>query len=255
MSEAADSASIYAAANWPVTPNCVEFQSAEIHVWLADLNSVSNHLDYLKSCLDTRELARMERYSVERSKRRFVSSRSILKVLLGLYCNISPQDIQLGYGPLGKPYLKQNRALQFNSTDSGDIALYVFSDSCELGVDLELAIRPVRHDLIAPRKFTQEEYQQYANCAKSQQRQFFLSMWTRKEAYGKALGVGIRYPLNSIDLSSQSVDQRTSVKDERGRTWEIIPVTSVPQIIACLVTEDCGYQPRFFRFSASCLMS
>ena len=255
MSEVTNSARIYATANWPETRNRVEFQPAEIHVWLADLNSVSTHLGYLKSCLDRRELARMERYSVERSKRRFVSSRSILKVLLGLYCQSSPQDIRLDYGPLGKPYLKQNRALQFNTTDSQDVALYVFSNWCELGVDLELATRQVRHELIAPRKFTQEEYQQYTSCTKSRQRKFFLSLWTRKESYGKALGVGIRYPLNSVNLSSQGIDQRTSVKDKQGRTWEIIQITSVPQVIASVVTEGCGYQPRFFRFSANCLRS
>lgn len=251
----ADSARIYAAVNWPETQNRVEFQSAEFHVWLADLNSVTDHLGYLKSCLDERELARLERYSVERSKRRFVASRSILKVLLGLYCQSNPQDIRLDYGPLGKPCLKQNRDLQFNTTDSGDIALFVFSNCCELGVDLELATRQVRHELIAPRKFTPEEYQQYASCPKSQQRNFFLSLWTRKESYGKALGVGIRYPLNSVNLSGQSMKQRTSVKDDRGRIWEIVPITSVPQLIVCVVTEGCGYQPRFFRFSANGLKS
>lgn len=249
MTVPASSVDIYGELSWPELRDCPQLQAKEFHLWYASLSVSAKRLQFHESCLDNREKARLERYSTKRSKQRFIAARGILRELLGMYIDCAPSSVKFNYGPLGKPYLhpQHNLRIHFNSSDSGDSALFAFSKSGELGVDLELASRPVRHEVIAPRKLTRYEYKKYQSCPHDRRRKFFLALWTRKEAYGKAKGIGIRYRLNSVNLLKEKLQERVSVEDENGVVWEIVQITT-GEIIACVVTEGKGFASKVYRF-------
>jgi 4'-phosphopantetheinyl transferase len=70
-----------------------------------------------------------------------------------------------------------------------------------VGVDIE-AIRPVREaDAIAIQFFSPLEHAGYAALAPRDRLLGFFRVWTRKEAYVKALGVGFSMALERFDLS------------------------------------------------------
>ncbi len=219
-------------------------------MWSASLDVDSERFCYYQSCMDPIEQARILRYRPERSRVRFICARGILKQLLGMYTGLSPQEIRFDYGALGKPHLNADLGIpiQFNATDTRNEALYAFCYGAELGVDIELASRTVKHDQLARKKLAHEEYNFYESLSEELRQNFILSLWTRKEAYGKARGVGIRYPLNEANLLGTEGLNDAVVTDQHGITWEIVQLSPKDDFTACVVTEGEGWQFRCFRF-------
>lgn len=89
--------------------------------------------------------------------------------------------------PLGKPYLPDYPHLHFNWSHSGQLTLCVLSDR-PVGVDIEV-MRPRGASL--PRyALTPEEYARYQ--ALGGDWPAFYTLWTRKEAWCKYTGEGLR---------------------------------------------------------------
>ncbi len=86
-----------------------------------------------------------------------------------------------GYGPHGKPFLKEGP--HFNLSHTKGLVVCAISQQ-PVGVDVELRDRRVRPGLLQ-RYFTPEE-QAYATTP-----QRFLELWTRKEAFLKRSGEGL----------------------------------------------------------------
>ena len=234
---------------WPQLDGIPQLLPREIHIWSASLDISRERSEYYERCLDSREIRRASRYSIELSRKRFICARGILKEMLGKYTGIDPALISFRLGPLGKPYLPAEIStdLQFNSTDTKDEALFAVCRSAEVGIDIELESRIVRHQEISLRKFSQQELEQYHDCPKSRRKQFFLKIWTRKEAYGKAKGVGIRYRLNSVNLVDDAGSDRLAVQDDDGTIWEIIQFSPASGVTACAVVEGTGWRFRCIR--------
>lgn len=237
---------------WPQSSNPPPLSPGEVHLWSASLAANDQQFHFYESCMDEREKARADRYLMEVSRTRFISARAILKQLLAKYTGEDPTAICFRFGPLGKPYLPttSSPALQFNSTDTQEEALFAFCRGAEIGVDIEYKTRKVRHDLIAIRKFTNQEKQLYLACPQSQRKNYFLSVWTRKEAYGKALGVGIKYRLNEVNLVAAEISERVVVTDADDVLWDVVQVQPAEDLIACVVTQGTGWRFRCFRLAS-----
>lgn len=237
---------------WRLSGNPPPLSPGEVHLWLATLPSSNHKFFEFERLMSSRELARADQFAFELSRTRFICARALLKQLLGLYTGSDPAKIQFQLGPQGKPYLPSAHqpALHFNSTDTGDQALFAFCLDAEVGVDIEYKTRQVNHSIIAKRKFTASELNQYFACPPLERRQFFLSIWTRKEAYGKAIGVGIRYRLSDMNLVDPNGSNRFSVQDATGVEWEVAQTEPDTDLIACVVTEGSGWRFRCHRFAA-----
>ena len=238
---------------WPRPADFPILRSGQIHIWSASIDVEDERYRYFEGCLTHRELKRADRYVHELTRRRFVCARGLLKEILGKYTGVDPSGIAFDLGRLGKPYLPQEIStdLQFNSTDTSGEALFAVCRSAEIGIDIEFTDRKVRHQIIAPRKFTDAEQAHYCNLPETQQKEFFLKVWTRKEAYGKAKGVGIKYRLNSVNLVDESDSDRLSVIDSKGTTWEVIQISPATDITAAVVVEGTGWQIESFRLEGS----
>ncbi len=184
-----------------------------------------------------------------------MAGRGIARELLGLYCGEHPAAIRFRFGRYGKPYLSDavnGGGLYFNYTDSEGRALYAFADGCELGIDLEHLARAIRYRRIAARKFTESESAALLELPDSAGRRAFLGCWTRKEAYGKARGVGICYPLDSVDLCSDLVSPEMTIRDagpsDAERLWNLRQFNPDEQFVAAIVYAGASRQLRYFRY-------
>lgn len=154
----------------------------------------------LESCLSDAERERAARFRFERDRRRFVVARARLREELAMRLGVRPEAVEFAYGDNGKPRLA-NHELQFSVSHCDDVALFAFSQTAQVGVDVE-AIRPVREaDAIAVQFFSPLEHAGYAALAPRDRLLGFFRVWTRKEAYVKALGVGFSMALERFDLS------------------------------------------------------
>ena len=113
---------------------------------------------------------------------------------LGSYLGAEPSEITFDYNKYRKPDIKPKynpRNIKFNVSHSANLAIYAISQNREIGVDLEY-IREVRTaDKIIKRFFTKQETDFYHSQPEGKKNLAFFTLWTRKEAYSKARGMGI----------------------------------------------------------------
>lgn len=150
----------------------------------------------LAGVLTEPERQRAARFVFDGDRRRFIAARARLRQLLGERLGVAPASVELVYGAHGKPALarRQARDLRFNVSHSGDVAVYAFAEGAEIGTDVEAVRELDDADALAARCFSPGEYQAY------RARGFFYC-WTRKEAYLKALGLGLQQDLQGVDTS------------------------------------------------------
>lgn len=138
------------------------------------------------------------------------------------------------FGRYGKPALKkQNNSLHFNFSDTCGYGLFAFSLGAEVGVDLESAARRGRFQQIIDRRFSPEEQA----IIDGQDAEQFLACWTRKEAYGKAMGVGLNYPLDEHVLCDSLAHAVSISSDEKWCLQQLAIEYESQKFIACLASE------------------
>jgi len=114
---------------------------------------------------------------------------------------MEPQRIAFSYGPAGKPYIPAFPGLQFNLSNCGELAVVAATSFDEVGIDIE-RLRPINDmDQIARHFFAPAEYMKLMELHPSFRTKAFFDCWTRKEAYVKAVGIGLGLPLDSFEVS------------------------------------------------------
>ena len=120
----------------------------------------------------------------------------LLNSVLAENCPEVPLPPEIGFQKDGKPFLAGFDNVHFNLSHSGTYAVCAF-DSDPVGIDIE-RIKPVKAG-IAERFFSSEEQQFLDACSVDKAKAFF-TVWTRKEAFLKAVGKGLRMDLRSFSV-------------------------------------------------------
>jgi 4'-phosphopantetheinyl transferase len=182
----------------------LEVQPGTIQVWSIQLDPTPERVEQLGRFLAADEWQRANRFRFEKHRRQYVVGRGALRALLAAYLGIRPQDVQFSYGPRGKPFLApplDAAGLQFNLSNSDELALAGFVRGREIGVDLEYR-RPMPDcEQIAERFFSASERETLRAIPPPRKEEAFFNCWTRKEAYLKAVGEGLAAPLDSFDVT------------------------------------------------------
>lgn len=100
-------------------------------------------------------------------------------------------------GEYGKPYLAEYPHIKFNLSHADGIAACIVSDR-ECGIDCEM-VRKYRPNVMK-RAFSEREAELVESSGQSERDLLFFRLWTLKEAYVKALGTGISYPMNTAEF-------------------------------------------------------
>jgi 4'-phosphopantetheinyl transferase len=174
-----------------------------VHVWRADLTTVPGDLIGL---LCVEERARADRFLSDGARQRWMSSRGVLRALLGGYTGTDPGALRFTVGPHGKPALLNGDARStsapasgsadparpaFNLSHSGAIALYAFTATGSVGVDVELTRGPIEEVALAGRALGHAEARRLEGVDPATRRREFLRAWVRHEAVLKCRGTGI----------------------------------------------------------------
>lgn len=121
----------------------------------------------------------------------------------------------------GKPYLVDYPQIHFNLSHSKNMTIAVFADT-ETGCDIEY-IGPLKLH-IAKRYFCPAEYEYIMRQPEEKQRETFYRLWTLKESFMKATGLGMKLPLNQFEFFlGEEVRIRQSVDDARYCFTEFAP--------------------------------
>lgn len=216
----------------------------EIHVWRASLDLPVAEKRNLNDILSSDELERAGRFRFERDQNRFVMARAILRRLLGRYLEKDPRELRFMYTSHGKPYLENDAGhdtLCFNLSHSGAMVIYAFARKRNIGIDMEEVRHDVMIDPVMQRFFTQEECSMLDSLHESKRIESFFTYWTRKEAFIKATGEGVSFPIEQCDVSGvhEGVLSRIILPKgmSTGEHWHVLDLFPGPGYVAAIAAE------------------
>lgn len=183
----------------------------EAHIWTVIPESVRAPGDIarLRATLSREELRRIHRLQDAGDAHCYLVSHAMLRQVLSRYGPIAPHQWRFRYGPHGRPELAGPAAtpLRFNLTHTTGLAACIVSAHHDCGIDAEQIRERHRPLRVARRMFSEREYAQLESLTGRDFLEYFYSRWTLREAYVKAVGVGISFPTRTLDFS---IDARGS---------------------------------------------
>jgi 4'-phosphopantetheinyl transferase len=105
--------------------------------------------------------------------------------------------------------------LCFNLSHSKNLVLYAFSSDREVGVDLEYIDPACDTQQLVQEFFSPFEKAEWETLPPDQRLEAFFTGWTRKEAYLKALGDGLTFPLDQFSVSMNPSQPATLMQAQR----------------------------------------
>jgi 4'-phosphopantetheinyl transferase len=219
----------------------------EVHVYDVGLELDAIDVEKLAKVLDERELATAARFATVSLRRKYVASHARLRSVLSRYLNLAPTEVRFLHGEQGKPWLDpcHRSNVRFNLSHSGEKGLVAITTNREVGIDVEL-IRPLEDwREIAERFFSQRETVRLSSLPPHLVERAFFATWSRKEAYVKALGLGLALDLGAFEVE---VDPRNEARlewtldDLEGPTkWSLRDIHVGPEYHAAIAIEgqDC----------------
>lgn len=207
----------------------------ETHLWQLHIPRGQPYRDLWFAWLSDDEQARAARFLRDEDRDRFVLSRGGLRYLLSGYLKDEPDAFTFSYNPYGKPALDQSLLdLYFNLAHSGEWIVYGFSRCQWIGVDVEERVERTYLDSLIQRCLTVEE-QSTLGCERSSRLLDFLKYWTTKEAHLKALGLGLSYPMDEVQVELQptpTLKRPGMVENQTIQDWTVEMWFPSPNAIA-----------------------
>ena len=185
----------------------------EIHLWCSTLNP--QPIDSLTRILSEDELARARLIQSKPGKGSFVSGRGILRLVLSRYLGVTPEEISFGYGSQGKPFLvkpSEQSGIEFSLSHSKNTMILGITLDQAIGVDAEYSTHLPDAQALARRFFSDEENRLIQSLAGNARDEAFFRIWTGKEAFLKAKGLGLTQRLSEIDIPSQRIELNRFVR-------------------------------------------
>jgi len=240
---------------WSVPPKELGLESDEVHVWRASLNASTTCVKYFNSKLSVDELKRAEKFHFRRDRNRFIVARGRLRFILGSYLGIDPGQLIFRYSDYGKPIIAHehgSNSLRFSVSHSHKLSLYAVTMGRELGIDLE-RIHPELADLnIAEQYFSPQEFAMLHALPNHLQTEAFFRFWTSKEAYIKAIGEGLAFPLHEIEVevrpSEPTVPLRIKGDSLEASRWLLREIDIGAKYIAALAIKAHGWKLKCWQW-------
>jgi 4'-phosphopantetheinyl transferase len=179
-------------------------ETGQCHVWSASLTADAAEFRRMLNTLSPREHQRAEGFHFEKDRNAYIQCRGILRRLLARYLQVGPDELCFSTSGHGKPYLtgpSNHFDLRFNLSHSNGRALFAFTRSHEVGVDIEYLQRLIDWKPVAELMFSPRENAELAALSPENRLPGFFHGWTRKEAVLKATGEGIALGMNQIEVS------------------------------------------------------
>jgi 4'-phosphopantetheinyl transferase len=237
-------------------------ENSALQLWFAYPGDLAEP-EVEESCLailDEAERARAARLQPVRRRRQFLATHALTRVALSHGRALPPQSWRFSRNEYGKPSPIPECGLRFSQSDSVEMAtcLVALPDpiggaAVEVGVDLESFARAEEIVPLAPRVFSKAERAQLDALPAADRADRALTLWTLKEAYIKARGMGLTLPLQEIsflfeDAETFRFEVDSSVDEDLGR-WQFCRINHAGHRIALAVEAAAAGDPEIFEAS------
>lgn len=208
--------------------------SRRIDLWCTYIGEIGEDSLFARydALLTAEERARQARFRFVRDQRRYLVTRALVRTVLSRYAEVRPEDWTFSAGPHGRPAIAAPRTvpvLEFNISHSADLVMLGVTSDRALGVDTEsITARAADIDGL-DRYFAPEESAALLSLPPPERRRRFFELWTLKESYIKARGMGLAIALDSFrfELTGErglALRMRPELGDSprRWRLWQFL---------------------------------
>jgi 4'-phosphopantetheinyl transferase len=188
----------------PGTPRSplLSLPSDEVHVWIVEPELITDprRLEEYRALLDSSERERHQRFYFERHRQQFLVSHALVRLCLSRYAPVPPEAWTFTLNAYGRPEVagQWNTRLRFNLSHTDGMAICAVALDMEVGADVEDTQRKGNTLELVSHSFARAEAAALWALPVERQRERFFELWTLKEAYIKARGMGLSLPLGDF---------------------------------------------------------
>lgn len=159
-----------------------------------------DELDDATERLSELEQQRARNIRLERPRRAFVLGRLLLRSTVERIAGVPPEAVVIELESTGRPVLTGALSQYFVSIAHSGCHVVVGVAKRQLGVDVEQLRQSAPSPRLMARVCSPEELRLLEVMTDTDRAAAFMTVWARKEAYGKAIGRGLDFPLRSVTV-------------------------------------------------------
>ncbi|QFZ84102.1 4'-phosphopantetheinyl transferase superfamily protein [Variovorax paradoxus] len=230
----------------PSAASLISLPPGDIHLWFCFHGDAGNPelTAASRALLSAEELSKQARFHFARDRHRHLLTRTLVRSVLSRYAPVAPQTWQFATNAFGRPRIgtcdaREAVGLNFNLSHTDGLIVLAVARHIELGVDVENVERKAALD-VANHYFSPAEAQALDALPSTDQAERFFELWTLKESYIKARGLGLQIPLDSFGFALDDpgtigfalADSRTG--DDAVQRWHYWQLRPTPKHLVAL---------------------
>lgn len=201
-----------------------------------------DELDETSGRLTAAEQQRATTIRLERPRRAFVVARLLLRSTVARIADVRPDEVGIELEPTGRPVLTGKLSEYFVSIAHSGCYVMIGVAKSQIGVDVE----QLRSDAPSPRLMARvcspDELRVLEEMTAADRALAFMTLWARKEAYGKAIGRGLDFPLRSVTVGVSGATITGATGD-----WGVGDIDVDPGYAAAVVAHGLDWRVRLDR--------
>ena len=189
----------------------------EIHIWCICWPEMTDFWVNHEYILSGQESEQVGRFRFSEDRMRYIAGKVVVRLLLKRYLDV--ETIDFSVSERGKPYHKKiagKQTVDFNISHSGEFILAGFAVGMDIGVDVQEMAGCPDYWEIAGNFYTEEEAEDVIKEGAA----LFFQYWAAKEAYVKALGIGLGRGMDFFSVRNGKIAE----KDKKDQDWFLYPV-------------------------------
>jgi 4'-phosphopantetheinyl transferase len=229
------------------------------HLWCAypDDLLAAELAQRCEALLNEAELLRIKAFRFDRLKREYLTTRTLVRTALSHSRSTAPEAWRFQANAYGKPALDPDCGRRFNLSNSQRLVVCLVGEAAEVGVDVEPFSRAKQILEVAPRVFSPRELAQLDALNGPEKLDRAVSLWTLKESYIKARGMGLSLPLEQISfLFGENAGIRLELDPALGDPadrWRFCLLDHADHRVALMV--ECASEPALQTWEVRPLLS
>lgn len=155
-------------------------------------------LDNFFQHMSAEKIQRMLKFKRYEDRKRGVIGELLIRYLVCGKLGINNNEINFIPNKYGKPFLKDYIGLEYNISHSNELVVCAVGDY-EVGIDIEY-VKDMDIDA-ANYVLSTDEKEEYKGISENEKLDYFYSIWTLKESFIKAKGMGLHISMNSFTVN------------------------------------------------------
>lgn len=172
-----------------------------VDLWLFSIDPDDYDENNFLPILSSEEQEKAKKFHFPIDQKKYMISHGMMRQLISSYISCHPGEIRYHVNAFGKPELiTPSNTIHFNLSHSEKLGALAISTS-PIGTDIE-HIKSLEDYVALTRHFlSAQESKYFERLSNAEQHLAFYRAWTRKEAYIKAIGMGLSYPVEQVTIS------------------------------------------------------